>query len=493
MLRIGDSARLGRRDFLRVGGLALGGLSLPWLMPAARAGTKLAEAGKPVTDKSVVFLFLHGGPSQFETFDPKMTAPAEIRSATGEIKTALPGVTFGTSLPEARRSWPTGSASSGRSSRATPTTTSSRSSARTRTARTSARAYASVAGGNNPSNGLPTNCVLFPRAVDPNAGPEQASFGKFAAHGPFAASTAPFQPDGGGTLKKDMRLNLPLDRLDDRRAMLDAFDAAKARLRHRASRASDAARQKAFSHAARRRRRGVRPREGRREDGRAVRHRDARCRRTKIDKKWNNYKHYADNAKHARQAAAAGPPAGRARCGFVTVTTNFVWDMHADVNNATMTEGMGYMGPPLDHAVSVFLDDLRDRGLEDKILLVACGEMGRTPRINKKGGRDHWGNLGPLLLAGGGLPRGAVIGQSTANGGEPATEPVRIPNLIGTIMHTLFDVGQAPRHPRRRAANCCRWRTTLPSPGCTGSHGSHSTGMGRASSSRRESGRRRTL
>ena len=100
MLNIGDSARLGRRDFLRVGSLALGGLSLPWLIPSARAGTKLSEAGKPVTDKSVVFLFLHGGPSQFETFDPKMTAPAEIRSATGEIKTAIPGVTFGGTFPK---------------------------------------------------------------------------------------------------------------------------------------------------------------------------------------------------------------------------------------------------------------------------------------------------------------------------------------------------------------------------------------------------------
>src|SRR5215213_4470717 len=100
MLHIGDSARLGRRDFLRVGSLALGGLSLPWLIPTAKAGAKLSEAGKPVTDKAVVFLFLHGGPSQFETFDPKMTAPAEIRSATGEIKTALPGVTFGSSFPK---------------------------------------------------------------------------------------------------------------------------------------------------------------------------------------------------------------------------------------------------------------------------------------------------------------------------------------------------------------------------------------------------------
>ena len=58
------------------------------------------------------------------------------------------------------------------------------------------------------------------------------------------------------------------------------------------------------------------------------------------------------------------------------------------------------MGPPLDHALSAFIEDLEARGLSDKILLVCCGEMGRTPRINNNGGRDHWGNLGPLLARG---------------------------------------------------------------------------------------------
>jgi uncharacterized protein (DUF1501 family) len=129
-------------------------------------------------------------------------------------------------------------------------------------------------------------------------------------------------------------------------------------------------------------------------------------------------------------------------CGFVTVTTNFVWDMHADSNNAGVAEGMRYMGLPMDHAISAFLEDVEARGLSDRILLVCCGEMGRTPRINKNGGRDHWGNLAPLLLAGGGLNMGQVIGRSTRNGGEPATQPVTIQNLVATIMHTLFDVGK---------------------------------------------------
>src|SRR5437870_4281578 len=99
MLTITDP-RSTRRDFLRVGSLTLGGLSLPWLFPG-RAGASVSE--KPVTDKAVVFLFMHGGPSQIETFDPKMSAPAEYHSATGEVATKLPGVTFGGTFPKLAR------------------------------------------------------------------------------------------------------------------------------------------------------------------------------------------------------------------------------------------------------------------------------------------------------------------------------------------------------------------------------------------------------
>src|SRR5262245_34031534 len=86
-----------RRAFLQVGGLALGGLTLPGLL-AHRAAA--AANMRPVKDKSVIFLFLHGGPSQFETFDPKMDAAAEIRSTTGEIPTKLSGITFGSTFPK---------------------------------------------------------------------------------------------------------------------------------------------------------------------------------------------------------------------------------------------------------------------------------------------------------------------------------------------------------------------------------------------------------
>jgi uncharacterized protein (DUF1501 family) len=121
---------------------------------------------------------------------------------------------------------------------------------------------------------------------------------------------------------------------------------------------------------------------------------------------------------------------------------------------------MRYMGAPLDHALSAYLEDVRARGLEERILLVVCGEMGRTPRVNKNGGRDHWGNLGPLLLAGGGLKMGRVVGRSSRDAGEPGTEPVRIQNLLATVLHTLFDVGElrlVPGAPREVAQVMTTW------------------------------------
>ncbi|MDP6447094.1 MAG: DUF1501 domain-containing protein, partial [Pirellulaceae bacterium] len=132
-----------------------------------------------------------------------------------------------------------------------------------------------------------------------------------------------------------------------------------------------------------------------------------------------------------------------AGCGFVTIHAGYagVWDMHADGNNLNMTDGMDAIGYAFDHAVAAFVKDVERRGLTDKILLVCGGEMGRTPRINKRGGRDHWARLAPLLLHGGGLPGGQVIGQSDRQGGQPLADPLGPKHLISTILSTVFDAG----------------------------------------------------
>lgn len=432
MLSIG----LGRRDFLRVGGLTLGGLSLPALLESKA----IAESAGLTTDRSVIFLFLHGGPSQIETFDPKMGAPAEIRSATGEVQTRIPGITFGGSFAKLAkladrvsivRSFLTGDANHD----IKPIVSKDSFGANL------GSLYAHVAGMSDPVSGMPTNAALFPQAVDPNAQPYQTSFGNFLATGGFGGAVAPFVPGGGGQMQKNLKLAMPQDRLDDRRGLLKSLDCMKSSLDQAERAGLDGVREKAFrillgtvAEAF----------DLAREPSKVIERYDTAplVRPENISKKWNNRKFYIDNAKTLGKLLLLARRLCEKGCRFVTVTTNFVWDMHADVNNATMTEGMGYMGLPLDHALSAFLKDVEARGLSDKILLVACGEMGRTPKINKKGGRDHWGNLAPLLLAGGGLNMGKVVGQSNRTGGEPATEPVTIKNLIATIIHSLFDVGQ---------------------------------------------------
>ena len=404
MLTINDGrTRHSRRDFLQIGGLALGGLSLPGLLSARVAAS---ESGLPTTDKSVIFLFMHGGPSQIETFDPKMTAPDGIRSVTGELQTAIPGVTFGSTFEKLAgladqlsvvRSYTTGD---------------SRHDIKPIVHRETLNAnlgslYARVAGANNPRNGMPTNVALFPRAVDSSTMPAVTQFGKFDSTGTLGSALAPFVPGAGGDLQQNMKLSLPMPRLDDRRLLLSGLDRVKWALDTRGTlEGVDRLRQQAFDVILG----GVADAfDLSKEDPRLVARYDTSklVRPEDIDKKWNNHKRYADNGKALGKLLLLARRLCEAGCGFVTVTTNFVWDMHADKNNAGVEEGMRYMGAPFDHAVSAFLEDVEARGLSDEILLVASGEMGRTPRINKNGGRDHWGNLAPLLLAGGGLLDGA--------------------------------------------------------------------------------------
>lgn len=435
MLSLFNTRSSRRKAMLQIG--AIGSLSL---------ADKLAIAGSNPSSnvlkgRSVVFLFLHGGPSQIETFDPKMTAPSGIRSATGEVATRTPGTTFGGTFPglaqrqdkfSVVRSFTTGNGN--HDIKPIVSTASLNSSI--------GSIYARVAGTNNPLNGLPRNVALFPQSVDPERQPANMSFGRFDSTGTLGTAFSPFVPGSGGPLQENMQLHLAADRLGDRRQLLSQLDGIK---RHAEAsgvlEGVDRFRQQAFDtivggaadafdlH---------------QESPDTIRRYDTAPLVTpdQISRRWNNYNNYVDNAKTLGRLLLLSRRLVERGCGFVTVTTNFVWDMHADVNNATMEEGMRYMGNPLDHALSAFIDDLEARGLQDKVLLVCCGEMGRTPRINAKGGRDHWGGLAPLLCYGGDSSRGAVIGQSSSDAGAPRSESYGIDNLLATIFHSVFDVGQ---------------------------------------------------
>ena len=436
--RKSNGRQLQRRDFLRVGGLSLGGLSLSSLLETAALAK---ESGVPVRDKSVIFLFMHGGPSQTETFDPKMNRPSNIRSATGEIKTQIPGLTFGGTFPQLSKlakkftlvkSFVTGDGNHdikpivGRDSGGANI----------------GSIYSRLVGTSHPKTGIPTNVGLFPRAVRPESEPRQGQFGLFDSTGTLGSGFKPFIPGAGGNFQSDMELRLPLSRIDDRKSLIRQLDQAKF-LADQSGKLSqiDELREQAFGTILG----GVGDAfDLKKEDPKIIERYDTSklAHEKNISRKWNNFKYYLDNGQTLGKLLLMARRLCESGCGFVTVTTNFVWDMHSDVNNAGVQEGMQYMGYPFDHAVSAFIEDIENRGLSEKILLVCCGEMGRTPKINAKGGRDHWGGIAPLLLYGGGLKMGQVIGQSDKDGGRPASEPVFMKDLIATIMETLFDVGE---------------------------------------------------
>ncbi len=427
-----------RRDFLRIGALGAGSLSL-----ADMLRTK-AEAGVGpgvLRDKSVVLLFLQGGPPHIEFFDPKMSAPTEIHSNTGEVATRLPGVTFGATFPRLAaladrlaivRSY--GSGNGGHSYGEVL-------SANNPTKATVSSMYVRVRGNNHPDTGLPTNVLVLPEAVQDGlklgSNFETSALPTLTQPGSFGSTYAAFNPSGGGDLQQDMRLSVAPPRLVDRKALLSDLD----RFRRRADAAGllegvDTYQQQAFEMITR----GVADAfDLSKEDPATVARYDT-SHLFKLEEltRWFDMRRASNLLGRqmllARRLCEAG-------CGFVTVS-DCGWDYHANGNSPKQMAGIYPMGGQVDHAVSAFIEDLAYRGLSDKILLVVTGEMGRTPRKNNNGGRDHYGELTPLLLAGGGLKMGQVIGQSDNHATRPIGAGYRPANLLATILHTLFDIGK---------------------------------------------------
>ncbi|MFN4261330.1 MAG: DUF1501 domain-containing protein [Gemmataceae bacterium] len=420
---------MSRRSFLQVGALGVTGLTLSGLL-AARA-TAASQGVNYLHDKAVVFLFLAGGPSHVETWDPKMTAPVEFRSMTGEVQTKLPGVTFGGTFPKlaalADQLAVVRSFQSGSNSHSTGTTNVLRGNP---TTASMGAMYARIRGATNPQTGMVTFAQMCDDARETAYENGRKRVIEGNSPGMLGAACAPFDPSVKGPLQENMTLNVPADRFTDRRSLLQTIDTLRRDLDPKGNiDAIDSYRQQAYDLILGSARDAF---DLTKEDPKVVKRYD-----TNHFKIGHKERHASPLGRHlllARRLCEAG-------CGFVTIGSP-AWDHHEGGNNPGIVKGLNMVGPPLDHAVSVFLEDLAERGLSDKILLVVTGEMGRTPRINKKGGRDHWGSLCSLLLAGGGLKMGQVIGQSSPKAEVPATSPYKPENLMATIMHTLFDVGQ---------------------------------------------------
>jgi len=300
--------------------------------------------------------------------------------------------------------------------------------------------YARLAGTNHPRSGMPTNVFVPPEAAQPGlklgSNFETKALPQLKSSGSLGAAFAAFDPSSGGELQENLQLRLPREQFEDRRQLLSQLDS----FRRRVDASGTVGRMNTYQQQAYELiLRGVAGAfDLAKEDARTLDRYDS----TKVFRQ-ETFQRYGDMKRCSNLLGRQMLMARRlceAGCGFVTVSDSG-WDMHSNGNSPKFLGGMYPLGSQVDFAVSAFLEDVRERGLSDDILLVISGEMGRTPRINKNGGRDHYGNLTPLLFAGGGLKMGQVIGASDRTAAKPATKTYTPAHLLTTVMHTLFDPG----------------------------------------------------
>ncbi|RLS81090.1 MAG: DUF1501 domain-containing protein [Planctomycetota bacterium] len=427
---------LSRRELIRAGGLGALGLGLPTLKRV-----RAAASGQPRAN-SCLIIFLSGGPPQHETFDPKPAAPIEIRGPFLPIGTSVPGVHFSELLPlsaaRADRMCVIRSMTTGIHSHSTSGAfmlTGHEPTSVAESVPPSAQDWPSLAGAVGAlraSERSPLDAVILPEPIFNNpAIPWPGQNGGFmgAAWHPHILRCDPSQErieiEGLTAAAGITEL-----RLDDRRDLLGQLDRRFHRLQPSAGMAElDRFQQEAFDllHAGATREAleierepaASRDRYGRGKFGQSLllgrRLIEAGVRLVQV------------NWPREPGDTAAGSP---------------LWDTHQD--NAGRLKNV--LCPQFDTAYSALLDDLAERGLLDETLVVVMGEFGRTPTINPAGGRDHWGSVFSVALAGAGVPGGGVIGASDERGGMPADRPVRPPDLAATIFQLL---GIPPDHEFR--------------------------------------------
>ena len=458
--------RRSRRNFLQVGALGLGG----WMLPEVLRAKELAAGSQSyVKDKAVVLLFLGGGPSQLETFDPKPHGTGSSTSLAGHIATKLPGIRFASYFPQLAeladrltvvRSFQTHHAEHNGAHKQFFTADLSVKDGKPIHEPGLGAVCARVSGAVS-ATGMPTHALIPPTTRHLNVkagfagayesvieGAQPAWLG--SAYVPFQTQVEMAEGKPHGKKKHEEEINPFLDdleprvpdlQIDSRLNLLRQLDHLDRHLDlHGAMEGHDYFTQQAVEIL-----RGGMVRKAvdlSLEDPRTLAAYDT--------EHFRNY-HCNEQSKFERQGPSIGISLGRqlllarrlceAGCRFVTVI-HANWDFHARKGIPNMPEGMSVLAPPLDHAVAAFLRDVEQRGLSDKILLAITGEFGRTPTLDANLGRHHWPELCPLVFAGGGLNHGQVVGQSDARGGSPSTEPYTIDDFHATIMHAMFDVGK---------------------------------------------------
>jgi hypothetical protein len=407
----GDGTRfcdgVSRRDFLKIGGLALGGLALPQILAAE------AQAGVRSSHKAVIMVFLAGGPPHQDMFDLKPDAPPDIRGEFKPIKTNVPGVEICEHMP--------------RLAKMMDRCAIIRSLVGARDEHTShislsGYTYGEFRQGKWPCLGAVASRLQGP--VDPVVPPfvslsQKMAFPSWANPGEagfLGRGHAAFQPHG--QVADDIRLKgISLSRLQDRRRLLASVDRF-----HRDADARtegvDAITQRALDMLTSSK--VVQAMDVEKEDPK-LRDRYGRGSLKNVDDggpMWN------DGLLISRRLVEAG-----VRC----VTIGYGrWDYHGN-NFGQCRERL----PLLDQGVSALIQDLHDRGLDRDVSVVVWGDFGRTPRINKEAGRDHWPAVSTCLLAGGGMRTGQVIGSTTPDGGYADERPVDYKDVMATLYQRM--------------------------------------------------------
>lgn len=400
-----------RREFLTVGALGIGGLTLPDLLRAeARQGVRRSQ-------KAIIMIYLCGAPPHQDMFDLKMDAPAEIRGEFRPIDTAVPGIQICEHLPRLARIM----------DKLTPIRTvyGSPNGNHDSFICYTGRSFQQQPPGGWPSVGSTVSKLLGPKneAIPPFIGlaPKTGHppYGSPGHPGYVGSAHSAFRPNGEG--QADLKLGgISSDRLGDRRELLTGLD----RIRRQLDASGKLDGQDAFTQQAL----GVLT-SSRLAEALDISREDPKTRERYGQGDPRNYGDGAPrNLEHfliARRLVEAG-----ARC----VTLNFGrWDFHS--NN--FSEFKNTHGPQFDQGMSALVEDLHERGLDQDVSVVAWGEFGRTPVINKDAGRDHWPQVGCGLLAGGGMRMGQVIGQTDRLGGQIENRPVHFGEVLATLYHQL--------------------------------------------------------
>jgi uncharacterized protein (DUF1501 family) len=406
---------IARRDFLRLGTASMFGmgLTLPGLLARlARA----ADQGRPTRDVSLIFLFLHGGLSTIDTWDLKPDAPAEFRGEFQPIASCVPGIQVGEHLPRVARQMDRFSLI--RSFR-------HHNSDHGPADHYMLTGYFPQAGFNpglKPNNQRPAHGSVIARKLGPRGPvPPYVCLPKMhpscgpaylgAAAAPFVIEADPNAPDFA---VPDIvpPPALAADRLTARRELLREVDrfqkAAEARANRRAQTVA-VFEQKAFDLMT---------------SPEAKRAFDLHAEPEKLRDEYGRNS-LGQSSVMARRLVEAG-----VRC--VTIDHSN-WDTH-DNNFKTLKTSLL---PALDAALATLFRDLADRGLLDSTLVVVSGEFGRTPRVNKNAGRDHWGPAFTVALGGGGVRGGRAVGQTDARAEKPAGDPYGPEDLAATMYHLL--------------------------------------------------------